>query len=161
MDNKVVLVTGAASGLGLAVATGFARLGASVRVLARNDIRAAQAADKVRAGVSGAWVNPAVCDLASLSGLHKFVADFIDQEQRLDVLVNNAGVMPDERKHTADGVELTFATHVLAPWVLIEGLEPLDLLTFPWVGFHAARPGSGGHRPPRVSRAMAIRASGL
>ncbi len=37
----------------------------------------------------------------------------------------------------------------------------LDLLTFPWVGFHAARPGSGGHRPPRVSRAMAIRASGL
>ncbi len=36
-----------------------------------------------------------------------------------------------------------------------------ELLTFPWVGFHAARPGSGGHRPPRVSRAMAIRASGL
>jgi dehydrogenase/reductase SDR family member 12 len=47
------------------------------------------------------------------------------QEQRLDVLVNNAGVMPGQRTRTVDGVELTFATHVLAPWVLIEGLAPL------------------------------------
>jgi peptide/nickel transport system ATP-binding protein len=39
--------------------------------------------------------------------------------------------------------------------------RPEDLLTFPWVGFHAARPGSGGHRPPRVSKAMAMSASGL
>jgi dehydrogenase/reductase SDR family member 12 len=41
------------------------------------------------------------------------------------VLVNNAGVMPGQRTRTVDGVELTFATHVLAPWVLIEGLAPL------------------------------------
>jgi len=41
------------------------------------------------------------------------------------VLVNNAGVMPGQRTRTVDGVELTFATHVLAPWILIEGLAPL------------------------------------
>jgi dehydrogenase/reductase SDR family member 12 len=41
------------------------------------------------------------------------------------VLVNNAGVMPGQRSRTVDGVELTFATHVRAPWVLIEGLTPL------------------------------------
>ena len=41
------------------------------------------------------------------------------------MLVNNAGVMPGQRTRTVDGVELTFATHVLAPWILIEGLAPL------------------------------------
>jgi len=40
-------------------------------------------------------------------------------------------------------------------------IETQDLLTFPWVGFHVARPGNGGQSPPRVSRAMAMRASGL
>ena len=50
---------------------------------------------------------------------------FGQHEKRLDVLVNNAGVMPGQRTRTVDGVELTFATHVLAPWILIDELTPL------------------------------------
>jgi NAD(P)-dependent dehydrogenase (short-subunit alcohol dehydrogenase family) len=127
MDGKVVLVTGAGSGIGLAAAAGFARLGASVRALARNEDRAAQAAGLARqqAGISDADVRPVACDVSSLTALRAFTEQFSAQEQRLDVLVNNAGVMPDERTRTADGIEAMFATHVLAPWVLIDGLLPL------------------------------------
>jgi dehydrogenase/reductase SDR family protein 12 len=129
MDGRVVLVTGAASGIGLAAAAGFARLGASVWALARDDERAGQAARLIRSRVGTAArafdVRPVACDLSSLAALHAFTGWFGRQEQRLDVLVNNAGVMPGQRTRTVDGVELTFATHVLAPWVLIEGLTPL------------------------------------
>ena len=127
MDGKVVLVTGAGSGIGLAAAAGFARLGASVRALGRDEDRAAQAAELVRqrAGIPDAEVRPVACDISSLAALRAFADQFAAQEERLDVLVNNAGVMPDERTRTTDGIELTFATHVLAPWVLTDRLLPL------------------------------------
>ncbi len=65
------------------------------------------------------------CNLSSLAELRSFAAAFAAAEERLDVLVNNAGVMPSERTFTVDGVELGFATHVLAPWVLTAQLRPL------------------------------------
>lgn len=126
LNGKVVLVTGAGSGLGLAAAAGFARLGASVRALGRNDDRAAEAAHLAREGAGvDADVQPVACDISDLTSLGEFTTAFLAHEERLDVLVNNAGVMPDQRQHTGDGVELTFATHVLAPWVLIDRLAPL------------------------------------
>ena len=129
MDGRTVVVTGAASGIGLAAAAGFARLGASVWALARDDERAGQAARLIRSRAGAAAqaldVRPVACDLSGLAALHAFTGWFGRQEQRLDVLVNNAGVMPGQRTRTVDGVELTFATHVLAPSILIEGLAPL------------------------------------
>ena len=125
MDGKVVLVTGAASGLGLASAVGFARLGASLRALARDEQRAAEAVASIGREVPGADVRPVACDLSSLDALREFTQRFKAVEARLDVLVNNAGVMPDERERSADAVELMFATHVLAPWVLIDELGDL------------------------------------
>ena len=125
MDGRVALVTGAASGIGLAAAAGFARLGASVRALARTEQRAGEAVAQVLEQVPGADVRPVACDVSSLAELRAFVARFSAAEERLDVLVNNAGVMPDERERSRDGVELTFATHVLAPWALIDGLRDL------------------------------------
>jgi NAD(P)-dependent dehydrogenase (short-subunit alcohol dehydrogenase family) len=125
MDGRVVLVTGAASGLGLAAATGFARLGASVRALARSGERGDQAANAVREAVPAGDVQPVACDLSDLAQLLRFTSDFAAREARLDVLVNNAGVMPDDRERSADGHELTFATNVLAPFALIAGLADL------------------------------------
>src|SRR6201990_370177 len=128
MDGKVVLVTGAASGIGLAAAAGFARLGASVRALARNDERAVQQVRLIRDSVGSVRtvdVRPVACDVSSLAALRAFAGWFGQHEERLDVLVNNASVMPGERTRTVDGVELTFATHVLAPWILIDELTPL------------------------------------
>lgn len=125
IDGKVVLVTGANSGLGLAACQGFARLGATVHALARNERRADQAVQAILEAVPGADVRPAVCDLSSLAKVEAFTAEFIDKTSRLDVLVNNAGVMPYEREYSLDGHELMFATHVLAPFALIAQLAPL------------------------------------
>jgi dehydrogenase/reductase SDR family member 12 len=107
MDGAVVLVTGASSGLGLASAREFARLGATVHALARDKARAAESVGQ-----------PEGCDISDLTALRVFAEDFADRVPRLDVLVNNAGVMPDDRTLSPDGHELTFATHVLAPLAL-------------------------------------------
>ena len=125
MDGKVALVTGAASGLGLATCQGFARLGATVLPVARSDARADEAKSEILAAVPGAEVRPLVCDVSRLEALRGLAETVTQTEPRLDVLVNNAGAMPGERTETSDGVELMFATHVLAPFVLISRLRGL------------------------------------
>jgi dehydrogenase/reductase SDR family protein 12 len=125
MDGRVVVVTGAASGLGLAACQRFAALGASVKPVARSQGRAEEAAAQIRRAVPAAEVAPLVCDVSSLAELRSFAARFTAEHDRLDVLVNNAGVMPDERSRSADGHELMFATHVLAPFALISLLADL------------------------------------
>ena len=125
MDGKVVLVTGAASGLGLATCEGFARLGASVRALARNQSRAADAVAQVKELVPDADVRPAVCDISSLAAIQRFTERFCVEEPALHVLVNNAGVMPDQRRRSPEGHELMFATHVLAQFALTAQLSGL------------------------------------
>jgi NAD(P)-dependent dehydrogenase (short-subunit alcohol dehydrogenase family) len=114
MDGKVVMITGAASGIGLAAGQGFARLGATVLAVGRNQERADDAARAIGGDARGI-----ACDVSSIAALKALEFD------QLDVLVNNAGVMPDERERSADGVELCFATHVLAPWVLIDKFAPI------------------------------------
>ncbi|HYB26452.1 MAG TPA: SDR family NAD(P)-dependent oxidoreductase [Solirubrobacteraceae bacterium] len=118
MDGAVVVVTGAASGLGLAAAIGFVGLGATVYALARNERRAAEAVTRILAAEPGSDVRAAGCDVSSLVAIRDFAEQFVAGEPRVDVLVNNAGVMPDERTASADGHELMFATHVLAPVAL-------------------------------------------
>ncbi len=125
MDGKVVLITGAASGIGTAAAVGFARLGASVRALGRDQARAESAREEIVKQAPEADVRPVACDLGSLAAIREFVSGFTAEEARLDVLVNNAGVMPEQRTRSADGHELMFATHVLAPFALTALLEDL------------------------------------
>ena len=124
MDGKVVLVTGASSGLGRAAAVGLAELGADVRVLTRDSDRSAKLARELEKETGG-QVSGVTCDVSDLTSVRRFTGRFAAAEERLDVLVNNAGVMPPERTETADGVELTFATHVVGPHLLIERLSPL------------------------------------
>jgi NAD(P)-dependent dehydrogenase (short-subunit alcohol dehydrogenase family) len=118
MDGRLVLVTGAASGIGLAACRGFARLGASVRAVARSDERAREAAEQIQTAVPDADVQPLACDLSDLGALRALADRLLAGEERLDVVVHNAGVMPDHRTRSRDGHELMFATHVLAPFAL-------------------------------------------
>jgi dehydrogenase/reductase SDR family protein 12 len=114
MDGKVVVVTGATAGLGLAAAEAFAALGARVHVVGRDP----QRVERVVAGIPGAVGG--LCDVSNLASLDAFVSAWTGP---LDVLVNNAGVMAAERSLTADGIELTFATNVLGPFFLIDRLR--------------------------------------
>ncbi|MDQ6810745.1 MAG: SDR family NAD(P)-dependent oxidoreductase [Actinomycetota bacterium] len=125
MDGKVVLVTGATSGLGLAAAEGFARLGASVHLLARSEERGERARAEIVEGSGNDDVSVCLCDLSDLELVRKFAASFTAEERGLHVLVNNAGALPSERTLSPEGIELTFATNVLGPFLLTNLLTPL------------------------------------
>ncbi len=125
MRGRVVLVTGATSGLGLAAAQGFARLGATIWLVARDPERGEQARARVAVCCDGGEARLALCDLARLSSVRELAARIGAETDRLDVLVNNAGVMSAERTTSSDGIELTFAVNVVAPFLLTELLADM------------------------------------
>ena len=125
MDGKVVLVTGASSGLGLAAAEGFARLGATVWLVVRRPERGEEARMRIVERSGDGDVHVGVCDLSELESVRQFAGRFRDQVPRLDVLVNNAGVMTEARGVSDDGIELTLATNVIGPFPLTNLLIPL------------------------------------
>ncbi len=125
MDGQVVLVTGATSGIGLAAAEGFAALGASVRILTRDRGRGERARAEIVGRSGNKDVELELCDLGDLGSVRSFAERFRARTARLDVLVNNAGVMTARRDLSADGIELTFATNVLGPFLLTNSLMGL------------------------------------
>ena len=118
MHGKVVLVTGASSGLGFAAAEGFARLGAAVWLVVRSRERGEQARARIVERSGNGDVHVGLCDLSNLESVRQFAGRLGDRAPRLDVLVNNAGVMTQERAVSADGIELTLATNVVGPFLL-------------------------------------------
>src|SRR5580692_9587666 len=119
MQGKTVVVTGANSGIGFETAAALASMGARVLVTARNADkgRAALAAIAQRAGGEGR-AQLVVFDLADLASVRRGAAEILEQAPRLDVLVNNAGLVLSERAETVDGYEATFATNHLGPFLL-------------------------------------------
>ncbi len=125
MEGKVVLVTGANSGLGYAAAEGFARLGATVWLAVRDVQKGQDARARIQESTRASAVQIGICDLSSHASVREFVERFSAQVPRLHVLVNNAGVLPPARETSADGIELTLATNVIGPFLLTGLLVPL------------------------------------
>jgi dehydrogenase/reductase SDR family protein 12 len=148
MEGRTVLVTGAGSGLGLATGQRLAGLGARVAAVGRNQARADEAAAMILEAVPGAAVEPWACDVSSLDDLRAFAASFAAAHDRVDVLINNAGVMPDERTRSADGLELMFATHVLAPFALTWLLSDLLKVAAPSRVINVSSGGMYGQQLP-------------
>jgi NAD(P)-dependent dehydrogenase (short-subunit alcohol dehydrogenase family) len=126
MGGKVVLITGGTSGIGKATATALAAMGAGVVVSGRDRERGEAALAEIRRASDSEKVSLMLADLAVQSEVRKLADDFRERHDRLDVLVNNAGLIRSERTETPDGIELTLAVNHLAPFLLTNLL--LDLL---------------------------------
>jgi retinol dehydrogenase 12 len=118
MEGKVALITGGTSGIGKAAATALAAMGAEVVVTGRDRERAEKALAEIRRDSGGPKVSLMLADLAVQTEVRKLAEGFREQHDRLDVLVNNAGLIQSRRTETPDGIELTLAVNHLAPFLL-------------------------------------------
>jgi NAD(P)-dependent dehydrogenase (short-subunit alcohol dehydrogenase family) len=123
--GKTMLVTGATDGLGWHVARELAANGATVLVHGRNQERLEAILEEVRGQAGGGEVRSYLADLSSLAAVRGLAERVLADEGRLDVLVNNAGIISRERRVSEDGVELTFAVNYLSHFLLAELLLPL------------------------------------
>ncbi len=111
--------------LGLSTAEALASLGARVILGARGRERGEQAVARVREVTGNRDAELVVSDLSSAAGAHQMVSEIRERFDRLDGLINNAGVDVGQRQVTVDGLELTFAVNYMAPFLITNGLVGL------------------------------------
>ena len=117
IKGKNVLITGATNGIGQATALELARQGANVNIVSRNEEHC-RATQKMIERQTGQTINYYVADLSSQKQIRKFAEQFLAEHERLDVLVNNAGVFIRDRQESIDGIEMTFALNHLGYFLL-------------------------------------------
>jgi len=146
MDDRVVVITGANTGLGEATAVALAGMGATTVLACRNPDRAAAAAQRVRAQSGSDRVEIVELDLGDLDSVRHASAEILERFDRLDVLVNNAGGLSTERCTTRQGFEQTFGVNHLGPFLLTNLLldrlrqsAPSRIVNVSSIGHRAAR----------------------
>ena len=122
LAERRCLVTGANSGIGFETALALADLGAEVVLLCRNRVRGEAAVERIRTETGNRRARLETLDVSDLASVREVGARLATKP--VDVLVHNAGLLADERSETRDGLELTFATHVVGPHLLTRLLRP-------------------------------------
>jgi NAD(P)-dependent dehydrogenase (short-subunit alcohol dehydrogenase family) len=145
--GRIAVVTGATSGLGLQTVKVLAEHGSTVIIAGRDPAKLAAAADLTRSAAREAQVETAELDLASLESVRKAAADLTTRFPRLDLLINNAGVMMSPYGLTADGFELQVGTNHLGHFALTGLLLPALLGVR---GSRVVTVSSFGHRAGRM-----------
>jgi NAD(P)-dependent dehydrogenase (short-subunit alcohol dehydrogenase family) len=126
MKGKVCVVTGATSGIGLEIAGGLAELGATVVITGRNEDLGNQVVRDIKKRTGNSLIELMIADFTTQKEVHKLADRLKNRYDKIDVLVNNAGLYQPEHTITPDGVELTFAVNYLAPFLLTHLLlDPL------------------------------------
>jgi NAD(P)-dependent dehydrogenase (short-subunit alcohol dehydrogenase family) len=115
---RIALVTGASAGIGLYTALGLARAGCHVILAGRDLGRTNRAAQLIAKRTGSKTIETALADLASLAEVRRLAETVLSEHDRLDVLVNNAGLIAPRYALTADGIETTIAVNHLAPFLL-------------------------------------------
>ena len=142
LSGKIALVTGASTGLGLETARALAGAGATVVLAARNAEKTEAALRGIASGVAGAKLERRTLDLTSLESVRAFAAGFLSRHDRLDLLINNAGVMATPFGRTVEGFELQFGTNHIGHFLLTCLLAPALLAAAP---SRIVNLSSGGH----------------
>ena len=143
---RIGVVTGASSGIGLYTALGLARAGMRVVMIGRDPARTGAARRFVTEQASGAQVETALGDFASLAEVRRLAGEILSRHDRLDLLVNNAGLFSPKFARSADGYEMTFAVNHLAPFLLtnllldrLKAAAPARIVTVASRAHHGAR----------------------
>ena len=131
MQGKVVVITGATSGIGQVAAERLAGMGARIVLVARDKARGETALVRLRQRAPGAAHSIHYADLSRLREMKRVAAEIAAAEPRIDVLINNAGALFGSRHVTEDGLELTFALNHMAYFVLTHGLRERLLASVP------------------------------
>ncbi len=125
MNGRVVLLTGATSGIGRETARGLARTGATLVLACRNLTKAQALCAELQQASGNPRISVMALDLASLRAVRQFVDEFLTSHPQLHVLINNAGTFCLQRQETEDGLERTMATNYFGPFLLTAGLVPV------------------------------------
>lgn len=147
MSERVVVVTGASSGIGRALAAGLARDGARVGLVCRDPRRGGETVAELEALGGGGAVDLFLADLASQKEIRRLADELLERYPRIQVLVNNAGVIEARRTTTVDGLETVFAVNHLAYYLLTRLLLERLAASAPARIVNVA---SGAHRGARL-----------
>lgn len=124
LDGRVLLITGATSGIGMEVTRNAARYGARIRFIARNPDKAEKLRDRLIADAGHDDIRYYLADLSLVSEVRNVANQILANEPEIHLLINNAVVLPAERTMTAEGLELAHATNLVAPFLLTNTLIP-------------------------------------
>ena len=147
MTGKVVVITGATSGIGLVAAEVLAEMGARIVLVARNAARAEDALQSLRDLAPGVNHTVHYADLSRISEMKRVAGEIAAAEPRIDVLINNAGALFGTRQVTPDGLEMTFATNHMAYFVVTLGLAERLKAT---AGARVVNTSSDAHKHRRI-----------
>ena len=125
LTGKAAIITGANSGVGYETALELARHGATTIFACRSSSRGESALRRIKKAIPSADVQLAILDLGDLSSISEFAQDFKDTHEKLDMLINNAGIMATPYRSTADGFESQFGTNHLGHFALTAELIPV------------------------------------
>ncbi|MGB0560843.1 MAG: SDR family NAD(P)-dependent oxidoreductase [Spirulinaceae cyanobacterium] len=121
--TKTILLTGATDGIGLETAKSLVSLGHTVLLHGRNAAKLAAVENALSTG--GGQVESYVADLSRITDVAALAAAVTNQHNKLDVLINNAGVFKVAKPITADGLDVRFVVNAIAPYLLMQQLMPL------------------------------------
>ena len=120
MKDKICIITGTTSGIGKVTARELARMGATVVMICRNKDKGNILMNEIKAETGNQNVDLFVADLSSQKEVRRLADEIKVKYPVIDVLVNNAGAINENRTETVDGIETTFATNHLAPFLLTQ-----------------------------------------
>ena len=134
MKDKIILVTGATSGIGFQTALALAKMGAQVIVTGRSQKTAEEAVTILKSASGNSRVDFLLANLSAQKNVRALAGQFKARYERLDVLINNAGLAASKKELTEDGLESNFAMNVVTPFLLTHLLmDPLKKSTSPRV----------------------------
>ena len=118
LRGRTVVITGPTSGIGEAAAGAFARSGATLVLVARNEEKVSRLSDRLRDESGNDEVSAVLADLGDMESVREAARQIASRHERVDALVHNAGSLFNERRTQPDGTETTLAVHVVGPFLL-------------------------------------------